>query len=181
MATADNVLLEFRLRRGGAITLMFVGEFNTFHNMAIPGEMNDDALKAKLRPIDDRIKAGTIFDAPTKELKDGLHAMCEQASACLFTAREINKAILINTILAERRSRMTNCLVIFLAIVGLVVGTGQLYYASRPSKTEEHVGQHQLDEDGDLDPDGGDQQTVEPVDATAPVVPKDLADPTPNE
>jgi len=139
--------------------------------MAIPNEMNDDALKKRLGVIDDLIKDGTIFEAPDGQLKDGLHALCEQRADSIFTAREINKGILINTILAERRARCQNLLIIGLAIIAICVGIAQVWYASHPviPKVQRNVEQHTDDEHPNLDQGGDDNKEISEV--VSPVLP----------
>jgi hypothetical protein len=97
--------------------------------MAIPGEMNDDALKKRLKVLDDRVKDGTILDASEEDLTADLHALCEERAACIFTAREINKGFLVSSLLMEHRTRRTNKLIIVLAIVGIIGTFLQLLFA----------------------------------------------------
>lgn len=87
-----------------------------------PLGLNSPALVQRLKNLDDHVKNGTLFEASKKDLEDGLHALCEQRTADVFSTREISKGFLVTTILMERRSRWTNSLIIFLAITG-VLGT----------------------------------------------------------
>lgn len=155
-----------------------VGEFKDFVIMH-PHDLNDDELKAKLAPIDERIKKGTIFDAPTPELEAGLHALCAQRTGDTFTAREINKGFLLSTILMERRSRFHNWLVIGLAVIAILVGAVQVWIVLPPkalknSGDEQHASQNQHS-------DSDHQQNGSPVDAPPKVIIDGIPNSTPKK
>jgi len=82
--------------------------------------MNGDALKARLKKLDDRIKNGEVMHSSEEELTADLHALCEQRTACIFTAREVNKGFLVASLLMEKRTERANRLIIVLAIVGII-------------------------------------------------------------
>ena len=88
--------------------------------------MNPNDLTQKLKLVDDLVREGRVFEASTRELEEGLLALCDQNTAQAHTVKEINKGLLFSAILMERRSQKTNRLVIFLAIVGVIVGVAQI-------------------------------------------------------
>ena len=95
--------------------------------MAIPGEMNDDEIKEKLAIADNLIREGKIFSADTELLEIALLGLCDQRAGETHTIKEINKGILFTSILMERRNQKTNKLILFLAVVGIIVGMAEVF------------------------------------------------------